>query len=196
VIAESVYARAFARALLGAAQARRDVERVAEDMAAIEGQWAGSAELRRVCSGRLRSLTGKASGLIGEIWGDTLSETSRAFLERLLDLGQLRLLPQVAARFRELADRAAGRRHVEAAFACEPRPAELERVRQLVADAYGPPFELSVRVEPELLAGLRLRIDDRLVDASLAGRLSRLKHALLKPMRPEAAATGGNTQTL
>jgi F0F1-type ATP synthase delta subunit len=78
---------------------------------------------------------------------------------------------------------------VEALFACEPQPGEVARVRQMVTDAYGPVFKLAVRVEPALLAGVRLRIDDRQVDASLAGRITRLKNGLLKPMRLDAAAS-------
>lgn len=196
MIAESVYARAYARALLGVATARSELARVTQDIDALEAQWKGSPELRRVCVGRMRSLTGKPSGLITEVWGDTLSGTVRLFLEKLLEVGHLRLLPQVIDRFHELADRAAGRHKVEACFACEPQERELGRVRQLVSAAYGPNFSFDVRVESALLAGVRLRIDDRLVDATLAGRLSRLKHDLMKPMRPDAAANGENKESL
>jgi F-type H+-transporting ATPase subunit delta len=126
--------------------------------------------------------------VIAQIWGSTFSATSLLLLERLAEWGHLRLLPLITARFSALADRAAGRHNVEAAFACEPQEAELARVRKMISDAYGPVFRLDVRVDPSLMAGARFRIDDRLVDASLAGRLARLKHGLLKPMPLEAAA--------
>ena len=152
--------------------------------------------LRRPCCSRLRSLTGKTSGLIEEIWDDTLSPTVRFFLEQLLSAGHLRLLPLVTDRFLELADRAAGRHKVEARFACDPQEGELGRVRHLITAAYGPDFTFDVRVDPALLAGVFLRIDDRVVDATLAGRLARLKRDLMKPMRPDAAVNGQNKESL
>jgi F-type H+-transporting ATPase subunit delta len=190
VIGEGIYARAYARALLGAAQALRDVEEVTRDMLALEQQWLGSIELRRFCRSRQQGVLGQRSSLIQQVWGDTLTPTTRRFLELLAEWGHLRLLPLIATRFQELADRAAGRHDAEAAFACEPQESDLAHVRQLIAAAYGPVFKLAVRVDPALLAGVQLRIDDRLVDASLAGRLARLKHGLMKPMPLEAAANG------
>ena len=196
MIQESVYARAFARALLGIAQDRSDVDRVAQDARALEEQWQASAELRRFCCSRHAGSLFLRQGLGRQLWGNTFCETFLAFLDRLAERGQLRLLPQIAASFRTLADKSAGRRHVEATFACEPQAPELARVRQMVTDAYGPLFTFTQRVAPELLAGVRIRIDDRLVDASLAGRLARLKHGLLKPMRPETAAAGESQTSL
>jgi len=187
---EGVYASAYARALLGAAAAQRAVAAVTSDLRALEDQWNGSVEFRRFCHGRHQTIPGQRAQTVRDIWGDSLAPVTLGFLALLADWGQLHLLPLIVDRFVELADRAAGRHKADAAFACEPIPDELDRVRRMIADAYGPLVDLAVRVEPALLAGVRLRIDDRLVDASLAGRLARLKKGLLKPMPLEAAATG------
>ena len=187
---DSACVRAYARALLGAAQASQALDAVTQDMLALDAQWQGSPELRRFCGGHLKGAPGQRARRVGEIWGDTFSRTVLTFLEMLAERDQLRLIPLITARFQKTADRARGCRNVEAVFACEPQEQELARVRQLIAKTYGPLFKLAVRVEPALLAGVTLRIDDRLVDASLAGRINRLKNDLTKPQRRAAAANG------
>ena len=187
---EGACVRAYARALLGAAQASQALDAVTQDMLALDAQWRGSPELRRFCSCHLKGAPSQRSRLIGQIWGETFSRTVLSFLEMLAQRDQLRFIPLITTRFQELTDRARGCRNAEAAFACAPQDAEVERVRRLITETYGPVFKLAVRVEPALLAGFTLRIDDRLVDASLAGRIKRLKNDLMKPERLAAAANG------
>ena len=187
---EGACVRAYARALLGAAQARQALEAVTQDILALDAQWHGSPELRRFCEGHLPGAPSQRTRVIRQIWSDTFSQAVITFLEMLAERDQLRLIPLITVRFQKLADLARGCHTVEASFACEPQEAELERVRRLITETYGPVFKLAVRVEPALLAGVSLRIDDRLVDASLAGRISRLKNDLMKPMRLAAVANG------
>ncbi|MEI7899276.1 MAG: F0F1 ATP synthase subunit delta, partial [bacterium] len=111
------------------------------------------------------------------------------FLEWLTQWGHLRLVPLITAQFQALADRAQGCHNVLATFACEPQPAEVERVRERIAEAYGPVIKLTVKVDPALLAGVCIRINDKQVDASLAGRIARLKNELKKPVQPDAVAS-------
>lgn len=189
MINEGVYARAYARALFLTAVDRREVERVTEDLGALEQQWNGSPELRRFCSSHLPGCPADRAQIIERVWGGSLTQTVKHLLGALAQRDQLRLVPQVIARYQERRDRAQSRSKVAISFACEPRPEEVERIRQLVADSYGPAMTLSVRVVPELIAGVRFVVNDKRVDASLAGRLARLRHGLMKPMQPEAAAS-------
>ncbi len=189
MIEEGVYARAYARALLGSAEMRHESEGVTQDMLALEKQWYGSPELRQFCTRRLPGSPRQQAGLIGQVWGRTFTPTVILFLELLVQWGHLRLIPLITAQFQALADRAQGCHNVVATFACEPQPAEVERVRQLVAEAYGPVLRLTVKVDPALLAGVCIRINDKQVDASLVGRLARLKNGLKKPMQLDAVAS-------
>jgi len=188
MIGEGVYARAYARALLRAATAGGEVDRVTQDVAALELQWNGSPELRRFCRSHLPGSSLDHVRLVDQLWGDTFTRTLKFFLGVLAQWDHLRLVPLVAQQYQALADRAQGCSKVQASFACEPGQDEVDRVRQLVADAYGPVMKLNVRVDASLIAGVRLLINDRRVDASLAGRLARLRYGLSKPMQPGMAA--------
>jgi len=189
MIGEGVYARAYARALLGSTVTRDDMESVTQDMLALERQWNGSTELRQFCTRHLPGSPRRQAELVSQVWGHTFTPKVILFLKLLTQWGHLRLIPLITEQFQVLADRAQGCHSVLATFACEPQPAELERVRQMVAEAYGPVIKLTVEVDPALLAGVRLRINDKQVDASLAGRIARLKNGLKKPMQLDAVAS-------
>jgi F-type H+-transporting ATPase subunit delta len=189
MIGEGVYARAYARALLGSAELSHEVESVTQDVLALEQQWFGSPELRLFCTRHLPGSPRQQAELVAQVWGHTFTPMVILFLELLVQWGHLRLIPLIAEQFQALSDRAQGCHSVVATFACEPQAAEVERVRQRVAEAYGPVLKLTVNVVPALLAGVRIRINDKLVDASLAGRIARLKNGLKKPMQLDAVAS-------
>lgn len=186
---EGVYARAYARALLGSAEVRHEVESVTQDMLALELQWDGSPELRLFCTRHLPGSPLQQAGLVDQVWGHTFTPAVILFLKLLAQWGHLRLIPLITEQFQALADRAQGCQNVVATFACEPQPSEVEQVRQLVAKAYGPILKLTVKVDPALLAGVCIRVNDKQVDASLAGRIARLRNGLKKPMQLDAVAS-------
>jgi F0F1-type ATP synthase delta subunit len=72
---------------------------------------------------------------------------------------------------------------VEAAFAVAPTAETLALAHKLVAKAYGPGVELAPTIDPALIAGFRLVLDGRRVDASMAGRLQRMRMGLRNPAR-------------
>jgi len=189
MIEDGVYARAYARALLGSAAMRQEVEGVTQDILALELQWDGSPELRLFCTRHIPGSPRQQAAIVDQVWGRTFTQTVILFLELLVQWGHLRLIPLITAQFQALADQAQGCHRVVATFACEPQPAEVERVRKMVSDAYGPVLKLTVKVDPALLAGVCVRINDKQVDASLAGRIARLKNGLKKPMRLDAVAS-------
>ncbi len=188
MIGESVYARAYARALLGSAVQRGDVDGVTQDMLALDAQWRGSSELRTFCMSHLPGDPEHHARLVDELWGHSFSGPVIFLLRTLAQWDHLAFIPLITEQYRLLSDRQRGCTNVRVCFACEPRPEEIERVRQMVADAYGPVMNLTVQIDPDLIAGVRLFINDKRVDASLAGRLARIRYGLSKPMQLQTAA--------
>jgi len=183
-----VYARAFAKALHGAAAARREEEAVAQDVAALGRQWDGSPELRRFCSCRQRGGPDECAEQVRRLWAGSVTPLVGTFLEMLARRHQLALLPLIVGHYRKIDDRARGCSDVRIRFGCEPEPEQVDRIRRLVADANGPVMRVDVAVDPSLIAGVRFFVNDRRVDATLAGRLARLRVGLLRPAQAGAAA--------
>ncbi|MDR2849454.1 MAG: F0F1 ATP synthase subunit delta [Verrucomicrobiota bacterium] len=178
---DAVYARSFARALHGAAVANRETDRVRQDVLTLEQQWRDSPELRQFCQRRLSGPRERIAA-VETVWGQTLSRTVVILLKAVARWGHLGLLPQIAGRYRRLDDLAQDCRTVTMRFAYEPGAAQVERVCELITRAFAPKtLRRDVAVEPALIAGVRFSVGDTRVDASLAGRMARLRVGLRQP---------------
>jgi F0F1-type ATP synthase delta subunit len=62
-----------------------------------------------------------------------------------------------------------------------PTEAMVEQVRAEILRARGGTLQMQVTVAPELIAGFVITLGDQRIDASMAGRLSRLRMGLRKP---------------
>lgn len=111
------------------------------------------------------------------------SRVSRMTLNLTLVLaqrGRFFLLPQVSAEFDELVRKSRG---IVAATVTSPEPLpaeELAAVKARVEQLAGAKVELSTATDPSLIGGLRVKIGDWQIDASVSTRLSRLRKQLVQ----------------
>ena len=96
---------------------------------------------------------------------------------------KLDLLPAVAAEFKSLLNRRQGVVQAVVTSASPLTAQEDAAVRAKVSRLAGAEVDLSARVDPALIGGLTVRIGDRLIDASVRGRLERLREDLLARSR-------------
>jgi F-type H+-transporting ATPase subunit delta len=97
--------------------------------------------------------------------------------------GRTALLPAVATEYRRLVDRERGVVVATVTSAAPLEPAELEAIGARIQVMTGSQAELETRVDPELIGGLTVRIGDRLIDASVRGRLERLRDRIVAGAR-------------
>jgi len=62
-------------------------------------------------------------------------------------------------------------------------PAELDAIAVRVREMTGARAEIASAVDPELIGGITVRIGDRLIDASVRGRLVRLRDSIVAGAR-------------
>ena len=178
---DAVLARAYARGLLKTAQALGQEARVSEDIRALDAQWRGSPELRTFCTGHLRGNTIHHASMVRSLWGASFSPPVMVLLENLAKREMLWLIPQVISVYTEILDILRKCLRVEARFAMKPDEAMLMGVHDMVRTQYSPEYRIVAIVDPDLIAGFQVTINDIRIDASLAGRLKRLRQALRKP---------------
>jgi F-type H+-transporting ATPase subunit delta len=183
---EAAYVRAYARALLNAARLAAVVPDVQRDLAALLAALADSAELRRWFCRRVLASPARRTAEARERLAGLVSPMTLRLLLRMAAWNHLHLLPAVARRFELALRRLEGRRTARAVFAQPPAEASVAALRRTLEA--GGAAELEVATDPALLAGLTVRIEDRVFDASLAGRLARLRQALIHPGRAPATA--------
>jgi F-type H+-transporting ATPase subunit delta len=98
----------------------------------------------------------------------------------LAERGRFSVLPDVSAEYDALVRKSRG---IIAATVTTPGPLseqELAAVKKRVEQLAGAHVELSTATDPSLLGGLRVRIGDLQIDASVSGRLERLRARLVQ----------------
>ena len=101
----------------------------------------------------------------------------------LAQRGRLTSLPAVERQFTRLVDRERGIVPATVSSAMPLEPAELEAIAARVRELTGSHVEITATVDPELIGGLTVRVGDRLIDASVRGRLERLRDRLVAGAR-------------
>ena len=98
----------------------------------------------------------------------------------LAERGRFSVFPDVSAEYDALVRKSRG---IIAATVTTPAPLsdqELAAVKTRVEELAGGRVELSTAIDPSLLGGLRVRIGDLQIDASVSGRLERLRARLVQ----------------
>ena len=105
-------------------------------------------------------------------------------LVRLLDQrGRLTLLPAIAAEFTRLLDAMRGVVAATVTSAAPLEKAEVAAIGARLESMTGQTVKLATAVDPSLIGGLTVQVGDRMIDASVRGRLERLRDQLVAGTR-------------
>jgi len=179
-MSEGKIARVYANALYEAADEEGRVDEVRRDLGEFVAAVESSPELRRFLVAEEISDARKSEALM-ELTksGD---ELVRNLLRLLVDKGRESELEGVYRAFVELVEKAQGLVHVEVVSAV-PLPAPVsEALKKKIESSLQKTVELTLTVDKEILGGLRLRVGDRVADASVRYRLEHLRELLTTPM--------------
>ncbi len=97
------------------------------------------------------------------------------FLQVLNDHERLDLLPAIAAAYRELRDQRAGRIRVQVQSAVPLPEDQREQLRRKLAEVFRKDPQIETQVDPDLLGGMVVRVDDWLYDQSVRAQLEDIR---------------------
>ena len=109
-----------------------------------------------------------------------LNEQVRRFLDLLLRRDRLELLPRVLESLRELINEQRGVETARVTTAVPLGPSERELISERLSARTGKRIQLEEAVDPEVIGGVVAQIGDEIIDASVRGRLERLRRALVE----------------
>lgn len=168
----------YAQALFDLALETNTLDAVEADLKALKAAREESADLRRALASPVYAAEdkGKALTAIGEKAG--FSRTTQNFLGLLAANRRASALPAVIAAFERLSAAHRGVVAAEVTTAVKLTAAQAEGVKAALAQALGQEPEITTRVDPAILGGLKVKVGSRLFDASLRSKLDSLKFAL------------------
>ena len=184
----SPVARVYAEALLALGQKDGTLDTLAEETADLRTLLADNHDLSRLLTNPVIA-TDARQGMVQRMFEGKVSDTLYKFLQVLNRKGRLAALPGVCDAFATLVDEAQGKIEVDATVAAELDDATASRVADELGQTLGKQVTLTQHIDPDILGGMKLRIGDRLIDASVATRLANVRQRLIAAGREKAKAT-------
>ncbi|BCW87492.1 ATP synthase subunit delta [Alphaproteobacteria bacterium SO-S41] len=174
----SLAAERYARALFELANEEGALDAVAGDLTALVGLIDESADLARLVRSPVfsRDQQGKAMAEILSTAG--AAPLTQKFIGLVAENRRLFMLPQIAKAFRLLLAKQRGEIAAEVKAAHPLTDAQVADLKATLKAAYGKEPQLTVSVDPSLIAGLVVKVGSKMIDSSLKTKLLNLKTAL------------------
>jgi F-type H+-transporting ATPase subunit delta len=173
----AVAQQVYARALFEAAQGRDRVSVVREQLVELAAALVETPALEAFLTNPQLDPGAKASVL------DEVTEGAdplvRNFLRLVAEKGRGGEIRAIAAEYEALVDRSEGRLTVELTTAHELTDDDTAAIVARIEQASGRPVEASRTVDPALIGGMILQAGSLRVDASVRGRLQKLRRDLV-----------------
>ena len=175
---DTTIARNYAQALLALARKADDLAawgRMIDDVAsAIERD----DRLRRFLEAPQISADQK-NAVLSKAFEDRAPRLFLRYLQRLVKNRRQMLIPEIATEYRDLVDEVEGRVHAQVTLA---KPVDEEQravIARYLTDTLGRPVVPQVRINPNILGGIVVRIGDRVMDGSVRRRLGILRNRMI-----------------
>ena len=169
--------RIYARALFDAAQNHDRLARVREDLADFVSAVEQVPELRALLRDPVLDPKEKAAALDSILGG--VDELVRNFLLLVAQKNRTAQIEEIAREFDRLVAAEERRLEVELTTAFELSDKEAKSIVAQIEKASGRQVDATRSVDPDLIGGLILQAGSMRVDASVRGRLNRLRHDLV-----------------
>jgi len=168
----------YAKALFELASETGALRAVEADLKSLSAALNGSADLKRLLASPAFGAADKAKGLKAIAAKAKFHATTVKFLGLMAANGRSADLRSIMNAFQALAAKARGAVSAEVTSATALSAAQAKGVAAALRTALGKDPEITTRVDPALLGGLKVRVGSRLFDASLKSKLDSLKFAL------------------
>jgi len=168
----------YAQALFDLALETGRLDAVRVDVVSLKTAWTESADLRRLATSPVISTADQAKGLVAVATQARFEKNTVNFLGLLAQNGRARDLGAVVAGFERLYAKHAGIVAAEVVSAQPLDAKQLAAIKTALNASLGKAPELTTRVDPSILGGLKVKVGSKLFDASLKTKLDQMKFAL------------------
>ena len=169
----------YAKALFSFAVERKLLDEVKKDIDLIEKTIGTVPEFKIVLTNPVFKTSDKVR-LFKVIFAEKINSVTLSFLNLVLANKRESFLESILRNFLALYRRNAGFKSAAISSAVELDPDSVENLKQLIKNMFKTDIELTCIVNPDLIGGFILRVEDQQLDASVLSKLKGLKLELLK----------------
>jgi len=130
------------------------------------------------CIGSPQFNAAQLTQLYFEATDGKLSADQQSFVRVLVDNNRLVVLPEIDALFDELKASAEGIKHAEITSAFPLDDAVLKNLVAELERKFSCRIQATIKLDPELIGGVRMAVGDEVIDASVRGKLAAMAIAL------------------
>lgn len=168
----------YAQALFDLASDGGQIGAVEADLNTLKAMRDESSDLRRVLDSPVFAAEDRARALNALADRAGLQPLTRKFLGLLAENRRTAALPAVIEGFRRLSAQHRGAVSAEVTTAVALSDAQRANLEAALSQSIGKAPEITHRVDPAILGGIKVKVGSRLFDASVKSRLDQLKFAL------------------
>lgn len=175
---EGVIAKRYAKALLGLLSDKKAIEKSADELSELAGNFEASAEFRRVVGDPklAREVKIKTIGAVAEGLG--LSKEVVKFARFMVSKKRFELISLVAKHFDAMALEKLGKAKATVKSAFELKDEQIKSLTKQLSDYTQKEVALEVEVDPSILGGAVTQIGSLVLDGSVKNRLNQIRETI------------------
>lgn len=168
----------YAQALMSVAQSQNLTEQLGDDVRSLLNLVQSSEQLRDFLANPFVKPEDKKA-VLGQVVGESINPYLRNFLMLLVDRRRMLLVEEICQQYLALLRQLNQTVLAEVASAVELTEAQQQAVREkVIAMSLARQVELDIKLDPDLIGGVIIKVGSQVIDASLRGQLRRLSLSL------------------
>jgi F-type H+-transporting ATPase subunit delta len=175
---ETVLARRYATALFESALERKMLGKVREELHAFAALLKKDSKLRNFLFSPEHSRAEQKKA-VEKSFADRFSELFFNFLQVLIEKRRQTLIQEIISAFEALHDRHLRKMRALAITAVPMDQKALEQLRTSLSKSLDMDMELQNRVDPEILGGLVVQVEGKILDGSIRQHLLRMRQRIM-----------------
>lgn len=168
-------ARRYAKALLQSALEQDILDDVEKDIRFVLNTVEDSRELVVFLKSPIIKKEDKQQ-VLSKIFGEHISGETKSLLRLLSEKNRENLLKDICLGFLDLFNEHKGIIQVEVTTAYELNDSQRDKLHKALVSSTGKKVEMNVSVDPEIMGGVIVRIDDTVMDGSVKHKIRKLKN--------------------
>jgi len=170
-------AKRYTKALFELAQERQMLDKVEKDMEEIRKLIDESDDFREFLANPLITESAKQE-IVRELFADRIQPLTLQFLELLTEKRRIAILPAVVEQFREMLLEYQHILEGELISAVPLEKKQFESIKKHLENMLGQTVTLQSKIQPEIIGGFVVRIQDMVIDNSIRLQLNKLREKL------------------